>query len=82
MNLSSTYIISTGMDTITRRETEILYLMSQGKASKEIASCLHISLQTVQKHTKNIYRKLDVHNKIEALNKTRWLIASLFSNQN
>ena len=82
LELSLTFQISAGKDTITRRETEILYLMSQGKASKEIAAYLHISTQTVQKHTKNIYRKLDVHNKIEALNKTRWLIASLFSNQN
>jgi DNA-binding NarL/FixJ family response regulator len=82
MNFSSTYDFATGKDTITRRETEILYLVSQGKSNKEIATCLHISLQTVQKHTKNIYRKLDVHNKIEALNKTRWLIASLFNNRN
>lgn len=82
MELSLTYQIAAGKETITRRETEILYLMSQGKASKEIAAHLHISTQTVQKHTKNIYRKLDVHNKIEALNKTRWLIASLFSNHN
>ena len=70
------------MDNITSREAEILYLMSQGKSSKEIGAHLHISPQTVQRHTKNIYRKLDVHNKIEALNKTRWLIAALFGNQN
>lgn len=61
---------------------EILYWMAEGRGSKEIAAYLHLSVHTVQKHTKNIYRKLDVHNKIEALNKTKWLIASLYRNQN
>ena len=74
--------LTNGMENITSRETEILYLMSQGKSSKEIGTQLHISTQTVQRHIKNIYRKLDVHNKIEALNKTRWLLASLFGSQN
>jgi LuxR family maltose regulon positive regulatory protein len=75
-------LIETGLGSITRREAEILYLMSQGKTGKEIALSLHISVATVQKHTKNIYRKLGVHNKIEALLKTKWLITLLFSNQN
>ncbi|WP_121352984.1 response regulator transcription factor [Flavisolibacter nicotianae] len=82
MNQSLLSVLPTGAATITRRETEILHMMSQGKSNKEIASSLHISTQTVTKHTKNIYRKLDVHNKIEALNKTKWLIASLFNNRN
>jgi DNA-binding NarL/FixJ family response regulator len=82
MYTPSPEIILTGNETITRRETEILYFMSQGKSSKEIASSLKISVQTVRKHTKNIYRKLDAHNKIEALNKTKWLIASLYHTQN
>lgn len=82
MHTSQTDIIITGKSGITRREAEILYFMSQGKPSKEIAGCLKISALTVQKHTKNIYRKLDVRNKIEALNKTKWLIASLYHNQN
>lgn len=56
--------------------------MAEGRGSKEIAAYLHLSVHTVQKHIKNIYRKLDVHNKIEALNKTKWLIASLYRNQN
>lgn len=82
MNPPVTDNLLVGKDAITRREAEILYFMSQGKSNKEIAGCLYISAQTVQKHQKNIYRKLDVHNKIEALNKTRWLLVSLYGNQN
>jgi DNA-binding NarL/FixJ family response regulator len=75
-------LIETGLKNITRREAQILHAMAEGKPAKEIASSLHISVATVQKHTKNIYRKLGVHNKIEALQKTKWLIATLFGNQN
>lgn len=82
MQTSAIDILVTGHQSITRRETEILYLMAQGKSAKEIAASLKRSVQTVQKHTKNIYRKLGVHNKIEALNKTKWLIASLYNNPN
>ena len=82
MNSTETNRIETGLSSITPREMEILYWMAEGRGSKEIAAYLHLSVHTVQKHTKNIYRKLDVHNKIEALNKTKWLIASLYRNQN
>lgn len=82
MGISAINLFQMDKDSITPREAEILYWMAQGKSNKEIASCLHISVQTVQKHTKNIYRKLNVHNKIEALNQTKWLLASLYSNRN
>lgn len=54
---------------LTARELEIIQLVGEGKANKVIAAQLFISVQTVQKHLKNIYKKLEVHNKIEALNK-------------
>ncbi|HEV7332008.1 MAG TPA: helix-turn-helix transcriptional regulator [Flavisolibacter sp.] len=82
MNSTAANMIETGLSSITPRELEVLYWIAEGKGSKEIAASLHLSVHTVQKHTKNIYRKLDVHNKIEALNKTKWLIASLYRNQN
>lgn len=66
---------------ISPREIQILTLMAQGILTKEIASCLHISTETVKKHLKNIYQKTGSHNKIEALNKTKWLTASLLANQ-
>jgi DNA-binding CsgD family transcriptional regulator len=74
--------IEMGVGAITRREAEVLHLALQGKATREVAASLHISTATVQKHLKNIYRKLDVHNKIEALQKTKWLLAATFSNRN
>ncbi|HUC80630.1 MAG TPA: helix-turn-helix transcriptional regulator [Flavisolibacter sp.] len=73
--------VSTGTDHITPRETEILHLMAQGNMNKEIAGQLNISPETVKKHIKNIFQKIGAHNRIEALNKTRWLTSSLASNQ-
>jgi len=66
---------------ITPREIQILALMAQGIMNKEIAQRLNISTETVKKHLKNIYQKTGSHNKIEALNKTKWLTTSLLSNQ-
>ena len=56
-------------DMLTERELGVLNLLSKGFFYKEIASELDISLQTVKRHIQNIYRKLHVQNKVEALNK-------------
>ena len=82
MELAVISTIQAGTQTLTRREAEVLYWIMQGKASKEIGSCLHISAFTVQKHTRNIYRKLGVRNKIEAIQQTRRLIAAFYTNPN
>ena len=47
---------------ITTRETEILRLIAQEYNSKEISKILHISINTVETHRKNLLRKLDVKN--------------------
>lgn len=52
---------------LTKRETEILELISVGKSRKKIAEELFIDLETVKSHIKNIYQKLDVHSKEDAL---------------
>ncbi len=54
---------------LTKRETEIVKLLSQGLLYKEIADKIFISIDTVKKHVGNIYRKLHVNNKVEAINK-------------
>lgn len=54
---------------LTTREKEILDLLSSGKFYKEIASELHISIETVKSHCHNIYEKLHVSTRTEALNK-------------
>ena len=58
---------------LSQREKEVLELLAKGFSYKEIASQLGVSMETVKKHLKNIYQKLHVQNKIEALNKFRLL---------
>ena len=55
------------------REREVLELLSKGLLYKEIAERLGVTHETVKKHLKNIYQKLHVQNKIEALNKFKLL---------
>lgn len=52
---------------LTEREREILQLLSQGLEYKEIASRINISANTVKKHSINIYQKLHVNSKAQAL---------------
>lgn len=54
---------------ITPREEEILGLLSKGLIYKEVADKLFISVKTMKKHIYNIYEKLHVHSKVEAVNK-------------
>ncbi len=53
---------------LTKREIEILELLTQGKPYKLIATDLFISEKTVRSHVENLYRKLEVHSKMEANN--------------
>ena len=52
---------------LTNREQEILNHVSRGYLDKEIAHLLNISIWTVHNHVKNIYDKLGVHNRTEAV---------------
>ena len=52
---------------LTKREIEILEHLSKGLSYKVIADNLFISTGTVRKHIENIYKKLQVNNKIEAI---------------
>ena len=54
---------------LTEREREMLLLLSHGLFYKEISDRLNISLDTVKKHCNNIYRKLHVNSRTEAINK-------------
>jgi DNA-binding NarL/FixJ family response regulator len=56
---------------LSRRELEILELMSAGYRNKEIAEKLFISSHTVRSHIYNIYEKLHVQSRVEALNKLK-----------
>ncbi len=55
----------------SKRETEILGLLTQGLANKEIADRLQISVETVRVHLRRIYEKFHVHSRTEAAMKFR-----------
>lgn len=67
---------STSPSPLSERETEILAHLCQGMSYREIGSALFISERTVHSHLKNIYRKLEVHSKTEAMARAmreRWV---------
>lgn len=58
---------------LTNRELEILSLLDQRLRNKEIAEKLFISPKTVKRHTINIYGKLDVHSRRDAVDRANAL---------
>jgi two-component system nitrate/nitrite response regulator NarL len=50
---------------LTKRETEIIGLISNGKTTNQIASQLFLSTNTIETHRKNIYRKLEISTNVE-----------------
>jgi DNA-binding NarL/FixJ family response regulator len=57
------------LESFTSREQDILNALAKGFSYKEIAEDLLISIETVRTYLRNIYEKLQVHSKVEALNK-------------
>lgn len=57
------------LNELSTREKEIIHLLAQGLLYKEIGEKLFISPQTVRTHIRNIYEKLHVNSKTEAINK-------------
>ena len=60
---------ATGNSNLTTREKEVLIQLCKGKSYRMIADTLYISEETVRRHIKNIYRKLQVSSKSEAVAK-------------
>jgi DNA-binding NarL/FixJ family response regulator len=60
---------TTKKEILSDRENEVLHLLADGLLYKEIAERLHIGHGTVRQHIHNIYEKLHVQNRTEALNK-------------
>jgi len=56
---------------LTEREIDVLEQLSKGLSYNAIADNLILSTGTIRKHIENIYRKLQVHNKLEAVQKAR-----------
>ncbi|MDN3522867.1 LuxR C-terminal-related transcriptional regulator [Halomonas ramblicola] len=56
---------------LTHRELEIIGLLGSGASNNDIADRLFVSEHTVKSHLYNIFRKIDVHNRIQAVNWAR-----------
>ncbi len=57
------------VEPLTQRELEILELLAERLSNKEIGTRLYLSTTTIKRHTANIYRKLGVHGRREAVEK-------------
>jgi two-component system, NarL family, response regulator NreC len=55
-HVEDTYVL------LTAREREILQLLAEGKANKEVAAMLNLSIYTVETHRTHILPKLNLHN--------------------
>jgi DNA-binding NarL/FixJ family response regulator len=56
-----------GLNSLTAREREVLELLAKGMTNKEIAEALVITPNTVKRHLKAIFEKLDVHTRSAAV---------------
>ena len=64
---------STLVEPLSERELEVLQLISEGLSNKEIAQRLYLSVGTVKVHTRNIYGKLGVSSRTQAVAKAQGL---------
>jgi two-component system, NarL family, nitrate/nitrite response regulator NarL len=56
---------------LTAREREVLALLEAGRSNKEIAVALHVQLSTVKNHVHNLFEKMHVHGRVEAVARYR-----------
>ncbi len=61
------------IEPLSERELEVLRLIVEGATNREVAQALVITVNTVKKHTTNIYGKLGVSNRLQAVTKARAL---------
>jgi PAS domain S-box-containing protein len=57
----------TGSPVLTPRQSEVLALIANGASTAQIAQSLHLSIETVRNHVRNILRRLGVHSRVEAV---------------
>jgi LuxR family maltose regulon positive regulatory protein len=61
------------IEPLSEREIEVLQLINGGLTNQDIATRLFLSLHTVKAHNRNIYSKLNVHNRTQAIAKAKAL---------
>lgn len=59
---------------ISKRELEVLQLMAEGLSNQEIAEKLFVSLNTVKTHTSNLFLKLEVKRRTQAVQRAKELL--------
>ena len=71
--VSFTEAIDVTVEPLSERELEVLALIASGLTNRQIGEQLYLTLNTVKVHTRNIYSKLDVHTRTQAVAKAREL---------
>ena len=66
-----TTISQTLIEPLSEREREVLHHIADGLTNREIGEHLYLTLNTVKIHTRNIYGKLGVKNRTQAVSKAR-----------
>ncbi len=56
---------ATRASTLTIRELEVLRYIAKGMSKKDVARLMHLSIKTIENHTANIMRRLDIHDRVE-----------------
>jgi NarL family two-component system response regulator LiaR len=76
VNRNGNFILNTSLISqleLSKRELEVLSLLAQGLSNQEIAEKLFVSLSTVKTHIQNLFEKLDVKRRTQAIEKARSL---------
>ena len=76
VNRNENFVLDTSLVAqlaLSKRELEILSLLARGHSNQEIAAKLFVSLSTVKTHIQNLFEKLDVKRRIQAVEKAKRL---------
>ena len=76
VNRNENFVLDTSLVSqleLSKRELEILSLLSQGHSNQEIAAKLFVSLSTVKTHNQNLFEKLEVKSRLQAVEKAKRL---------
>ncbi len=76
VNRNENFVLDTSLVSqleLSKRELEVLGLLAQGHSNQEIAAKLFVSLSTVKTHLQNIFEKLDVKRRTQAVEKAKRL---------